>query len=96
MRTYIIKEYIEQGAMLTRCTDWEQAKRLFIKLQEKGAHATLYFYNDKGKLQVEDISMPKFDAPSFNHIDKGDFNDHSGLMEHSTMERAYSKRGRLA
>ena len=95
MRKYFIKEFIEQGAMITRCDDYEAAKRLFIKLQRKGANAYMFFYNDKGDIQVKDIVVTANDAPNFNTNVAKAMTDHFFESENSTMEKRYNKRGRL-
>ena len=95
MRHYLIREHTEVGTFTTRCNDWQQAKRLFAKLQAAGANCILYFYGDDGKRHLEDANFPKVTTPGMTHNDTGDFNDHSGLVEHSTLERRYSRTGRL-
>ena len=95
MRKYFIKEFIETGAMLTRCDDWDQAKRLFIKLQERGANAYMFFYNDKGEMQIKDMSITPVESPMYSTNVKCDMTDHFFGCASSPSERRYNKTGRL-
>jgi len=93
MRTFEVVERISIYEMKRTPFDTlEDAVVLMDKIHKAGGKSYVYSYED-GKPKLE--ASGSDNDMNIAHHDQGDFHDHSGLVEHSTMERAYNKRGRL-
>ena len=96
MKTWLISEVVDGRSVQTAFTDGVQAQRLSELLKE--ADAMFAFYSiDGGMWEILDSNnpMPITSGLETTSQTSDSFNDHSGLQEHSTMEDAYNKTGRL-
>ena len=69
----------------------EEAVTLTGKISAAGGRCYVLEHKDGA---IKQLPLVNAGGTIVTH-DRGDFNDHSGLVEHSTAERAYNKKGRL-
>ncbi len=96
MKKWLISEVVDGRSVQTAFTDGVQAQRLSELLKE--ADAIFAFYSiDGGMWELLNTNDPQKIPSGFETTSQtsDSFNDHSGLQEHSTMEDAYNKSGRL-